>query len=332
MPSNRSLDALVAAARMYYEEGRSQRDVARALGLSESAVSRTLAAARDAGVVRIVIHDPRLLVDRVPRLEARLEETFGLSGAWVGTGASDLGPTEIVARLGAQLFSDRLWSMRRVGLSWGSTISRLVEVIEAQPPSPDLELLPLVGGSSELDTAPSGTTSLYTLAQKLGVRARRIDAPAITESPETCAAILRESTVRSALDLAATADTAWAGIGSVGVPGGSSERLLAAMRLSADEVAQVRAENPAGDFCGRFFDDEGKPLVGPTSTRVIGIDFDALRAVPTVVGLAGGTGKARGVLAALRTGVIDIAVLDAELADEVLRRHAATSRATARVR
>jgi DNA-binding transcriptional regulator LsrR (DeoR family) len=53
---------------------------------------------------------------------------------------------------------------------------------------------------------------------------------------------------------------------------------------------------------------------------VIGVTFDDLRSVPTVIGLAGGAGKARGVLAALRTGVIDVAVLDAELATEVLRR------------
>lgn len=322
MPSTRSLDVLVAAARMYYEEGRSQRNVAHALGISESAVSRTLAAARDAGVVRILIHDPRLEVDRSAHLEARLERTFGLAGAWVGTGAGELGPIEVVAKLGAQLFADRLWSMRRVGLSWGSTIARLVEVVEAQAAPTDLELLPLVGGSSALETAPSGTTSLYTLAQKLGVRARRIDAPAITESPETCAAILRESSIRSALESATTVDTAWAGIGSVGVVGGSSERLLAAMRLTPQERDAVRQENPAGDFCGRFFDDDGIPLTGPTSTRVIGVDFDDLRRIPTVVGLAGGIAKVRGVLAALRSGVIDLAVLDAELAAEVLRRAA----------
>ena len=322
MPSTRSLDVLVAAARMYYEEGRSQRNVARALGISESAVSRTLAAARDAGVVRILIHDPRLEVDRSAHLEARLERTFGLAGAWVGTGAGELGPTEVVAKLGAQLFADRLWSMRRVGLSWGSTIARLVEVVEPQAAPTDLELLPLVGGSSALETAPSGTTSLYTLAQKLGVRARRIDAPAITESPETCAAILRESSIRGALESATTVDTAWAGIGSVGVSGGSSERLLAAMRLTSEERDVVRQENPAGDFCGRFFDDDGVPLAGPTSTRVIGVDFNDLQRIPTVVGLAGGIAKVRGVLAALRSGVIDVAVLDAELAAEVLRRAA----------
>ncbi len=315
------MDVLIAAARLYYEEGRSQRAVAEALGISESSVSRTLAAARDAGVVRVIIHDPRLPVDRVPYLEARLQRAFGLSAAWVGTGASDLGPSEVVARLGARLFADRLWSMRRVGLSWGTTIGQLVEAVEPQPAPAELELLPLVGGMSTLDAAPSGTTSLATLAQKLGIRARRIDAPAIVESPETCAAILRESTVRDALERATTVDTAWAGIGAVGVPGGSSEQLLAAMRLTPQERAQVDEADPAGDFCGRFLDEAGVPLDGPTANRVIGVPFEALRTIPTVVGLAGGIAKARGVLAALRSGVIDVVVLDSELATEVLRRN-----------
>jgi DNA-binding transcriptional regulator LsrR (DeoR family) len=323
MPSTRSLDVLIAAARLYYEEGRSQRGVAQALGISESSVSRTLAAARDAGVVRVIIHDPRLQVDRVPHLEARLKRAFGLADAWVGTGASELGPTEVVAKLGARLFADRLWSMRRAGLSWGTTIGQLVEAVDTQAAPAELELLPLVGGMSTLDAAPSGTTSLATLAQKLGARARRIDAPAIVESPETCAAILRESTVRTALELATTVDTAWAGIGAVGVRGGSSEQLLAAMRLTDHERELVEAADPAGDFCGRFFDDDGVPLSGPTANRVIGVQFDDLRRIPTVVGLAGGAGKARGVLAALRTGVIDVAVLDSELAAEVLRRQSA---------
>jgi DNA-binding transcriptional regulator LsrR (DeoR family) len=326
MPATRSLDLVIAAARLYYEEGRSQRDVARALGISESSVSRTLSAAREAGVVRILIHDPRLQVDRAPQLEARLERTFGLAGAWVGTGAAGVGPMEVVAKLGAQLFGDRLWTMRRIGLSWGATIGRLVDAIEPRVASPELELLPLVGGMSALEAAPSGTTSLSTLAQKLGVRARRIDAPAIVESPQTCAAILRESSVRKALELSTTVDTAWAGIGAVGVPGGSSEQLLAAMRLTPDEVAAVRAADPAGDFCGRFFDDDGVALTGPTASRVIGVGVDDLRKIPTVVGLAGGIEKARGVLAALRSGLVDIAVLDAELAAEVLQRHVTGSR------
>ena len=50
MPAPRHHSVLVKAARLYYLEDRSQADVARALGVSRSSVSRILAAAREQGV------------------------------------------------------------------------------------------------------------------------------------------------------------------------------------------------------------------------------------------------------------------------------------------
>ncbi len=52
----------------------------------------------------------------------------------------------------------------------------------------------------------------------------------------------------------------------------------------------------------------------PTSERVRGVTLDDLRAVSCVIGLAAGEEKVRGVLAALRTGVLDVLVLDLALA------------------
>ncbi len=44
MAATRSIDTLVRAARLYYEEGLSQGEVARRMGLSGATVSRVLAA------------------------------------------------------------------------------------------------------------------------------------------------------------------------------------------------------------------------------------------------------------------------------------------------
>ena len=49
---------MLAAARLYYLENRSQSEVARVLSVSPSSVSRILTAARDQGLVEIRIHDP----------------------------------------------------------------------------------------------------------------------------------------------------------------------------------------------------------------------------------------------------------------------------------
>ena len=57
MPAPRDRSALVKAARMYFLDGQSQDEVARALGTSRSNVSRMLSAARAQGIVEIRVHD-----------------------------------------------------------------------------------------------------------------------------------------------------------------------------------------------------------------------------------------------------------------------------------
>ena len=76
MPAPRDRAALIKAARMYFLDGRSQDDVARALGTSRSNVSRMLSAARTQGIVEIRVHDQ---TTREKELETALRERFELA-------------------------------------------------------------------------------------------------------------------------------------------------------------------------------------------------------------------------------------------------------------
>lgn len=317
MATTRSIDTLVRAARLYYEEGLSQGEVARRMGLSGATVSRVLAAARDRGIVEVRIHDPRSPVRRVADLERRLVERFGLSEARVGTpngGPADA--LQLVGRLAADLFGERLAQMRRIGLSWGSTLESFVAEVPERVAA--VQVLPLAGGNPGLDTAGPGGTLVQALARRCGVQPSRFLAPAIVESPQTKAAIASETAIRTALELAAQVDHAFVGIGTFGVR--SSVTIVEDMKLSEAELATFLAQKPAGDLSGRFFDDAGTELGPPTSDRVIAVTLDDLRRVPCVIGLAAGAEKARGVLAALHTGVLDVVVLDLPLAGAVLLR------------
>ena len=69
MPAPRDTALVVRAARLYHEQGRSQTEVAKELGLSRSNVSRILSQARERGIVEITIHDP----DGPPRRDEALE-------------------------------------------------------------------------------------------------------------------------------------------------------------------------------------------------------------------------------------------------------------------
>ena len=283
-----------------------------------------LAAAREQGLVEIRIHDPRQQVVRDEDAERELIETFGLTDARVGVVAEGLAAPSVVGKLGATFFLERLDRMNRVGLSYGSTIGRVVSEIPTLDEPAHFTLLPLVGGLPTHDTASAGGTLIQTLARKCGVDVIRLIAPAIVESPETCAAFKRESSIQSALAAAATVDHAFVGIGSYGVR--TSLSIVASMKLSPEEMAAFTSAKPAGDICGRFVDDEGRPLGPPTSERVIGITIEQLREVPMVVGLAAQIDKVRGVLATLRAGVVDVAVFDRELARAVVAQNAREGR------
>jgi len=63
----------------------------------------------------------------------------------------------------------------------------------------------------------------------------------------------------------------------------------------------------------RFFDAAGQ-VAGEVDRRTIALEWDALRAIPTVIAVAAGAHKAAAVAGAARTGVIDVLVTDDGLA------------------
>lgn len=316
MPAPRPQDVLVKVARLYYLEDRSQGDIAKQLGVSRSSVSRILTSAREQGVVEIRIHPPGQLT-RVGELEDAFTREFGIAEPRIVRRPTGRAPIDIVGEMAARVFESQVAHLSTVGLSWGYTISQFVEHVSLEPIYRDLHLFPLAGGMPTGDTGPSGNTSLETLAHKCGATAYRFESPSVVESRQTWQALSGESAIVAAIERAANVRMAVIGIGSYGVR--SSARVMEAMGLNPDEKAETEARHPAGDLNGRFFDIDGVPLGPPTSERVIGVSMEQLAKVPQVYGLCGGVDKARGLVGALRTGVLDGVVVDEDLAAAALK-------------
>ncbi|NIJ13494.1 DNA-binding transcriptional regulator LsrR (DeoR family) [Saccharomonospora amisosensis] len=312
MPPPRDQQLLVKAARLYYEEGRSQNEVATALQVSRSSVSRMLAAARERGIVRIQINDP---TGRDMDLESELTARFGLRDCRVAEIHSDDRPLSRVGDLGARWLLDNLHPGQQVGVSWGHGLQAVVQHIPDEG-GLDVEVLPLVGGLSAVDSAISGEELVRDLAGRLGGRFQRLHAPALLTSKAGRDVLLAEPSIKRTLDAARRVQVALVGIGSAGH--GSSASLVKAMNLSDTERQGFEAAHPAGDVCARFFDAEGKAILGPTDNRVLGVSLADLATIPLVAGVAAGPEKAGGVLGALRTRVLDVLVCDSSLARALL--------------
>lgn len=75
---------------------------------------------------------------------------------------------------------------------------------------------------------------------------------------------------------------------------------------------------------GRLFAADGTDVT-TIDDRVIAVTLDQLRRAATTVGVARGAERARAVRAACAAGILDIAIIDRALADEILAEAAGTS-------
>ncbi|MBI3628687.1 MAG: MarR family transcriptional regulator, partial [Candidatus Rokubacteria bacterium] len=133
---------MVRCLELYYRQQRSQKDIARALGVSAATVSRLLKRAFDEGLVRVELDLPR-----IPRLEAALVDTYGLREAVVvATG----GRGDIREELGlaaAGYFESVAANGMRIGLSCGFTLYQMIRSLRDRR-FRGLKLYPLSGEST----------------------------------------------------------------------------------------------------------------------------------------------------------------------------------------
>ncbi len=313
-------ELLAHVASLYYERNWNQLRIAKALGLSRSMISRLLSEARKKKIVRISIEWP---IRTVRDLEDRLVAEFGLREARV-LDVENLPYSELVSwlgKLGAMELVRHLRDGMTVAVTWGITLWELVQALPAHsyPHLRVVQCLGALGGSHPCDTP----AIVRRLAEALGAQSYYLHAPLIVESEEIAQRLREERMIREVLDLARRADLLLVGIGT-------TESEISSLKrsgfLSEEDLAWLRGQGVVGYLCARYLGLDGRPIPTPFDQRTIGLTLEEIRQIPRVFAVAGGTLKARAILAALRSGLIDILVTDKGAASEALRIHTGNRR------
>src|SRR5215469_10334639 len=121
-------DRLVrAVARMYYEDGRNQLEIASSLKVSRGTVSRLLRKAEDLGVVRTTVTPP---VGTFVDLEELLEQKYGLAQVIIGRAAINSAEStrEAAGAAGAHFLGTTLHAGSVIGVaSWSASLASMVD-------------------------------------------------------------------------------------------------------------------------------------------------------------------------------------------------------------
>jgi len=303
---------MAKVADLYYLRNLTQQEIADRLGMSRPAVSRLLQRARVEGVVRIEVNPPE---ESHHDLARELEERFGLREAIVVAGRAE-SPTLTRRALGqaAARYLDRCLKGREiVGVSWGTTLSEVVHKVRARPLR--VTVVPLVGGAGQVTPGVHANDLARRLAQLYQGEVHLLHAPAVVASPEVQEALCSDPSIRRALELARRAHVALVGVGAL-VP---SSTLVQSGYFSIRELAALRERGAVGDVCTRPYTREGLPVDDVLQRRIVAVQFDDLRRIPTVIAVAGGLEKAEAILGLLRGELVDVLVTDHVAARAILR-------------
>ena len=308
---------LVKAAELYYYSRRSQAEIGRTLGVSTPTVSRILQEAMERGVIEVRVRD---ILVRSSETEATLKRTFGLVDAVVVDMPQDADLNFLRKLLGtkaSELLPRFCERGSTVGIGCGVTVREMIESLDRSRRFPDLRIVPLMGGWGKEEPERETNRLASSMGSILGCAFFYLLAPAIVSSPAVRDVFLAEPQIQLTTKLWNTVDTAIFSIGpELDAPAYS---YIPREYLDLEKAAKAGG---VGDVLGRIIDEKGKELALPFNEHLMSIPFATLLKIPRRVGIGGGAQKCRGVLAALRGGLVNILVTDYETGSYILQMEA----------
>jgi DNA-binding transcriptional regulator LsrR (DeoR family) len=299
-------ELLYRAAQLYYLEDANQADIAQQLNTSRTTVSRLLAEARAAGIVRIEVVDPASL--RSGQLAADLRRALGLRAAYVTPSDTGRQVGPVLARAVSEaLAATDLKAGEALLVSSGATLYAVAQ--QPLPSLPGVLVAPTVGGVDEPGEPYQTNEIARAIAVKVHGSPVLLYAP-LAPSEGLYRMLLEESSTRRVTSLWTDASVALLGIGAP-----PRTRELRPSVLARDDALLTAA---VGDICARPFDGDGHPLPFPGSDRLMAMGLEDLTRVPWSIGVAVGLDKVPAILAAVKAGWVNTIVTDAPTARALL--------------
>lgn len=316
---------LVQCLELYYRQGRNQKDIARALGVSAATVSRLLKRAFDEGIVRVELDLPR-----AEELESALVARFGLTDAVVVASGGRADVREELGVAAAGYFEKVATNGMRVGLSCGYTLHQTIRALHERR-FRDLALYPLSGESTLklVDLSPNTLVGMMAAKYRPHVTAYALPIQhllSLREVERERRRLLRDAEVRRVYESARSVDVALVGVGQISEETHGFCSLAESYGVS---VRRLRELGVVGEINYQPFDADGRIVDRPElrilMRRVLSVEGERLQELSRrddrhVIAVAGGRSKIDAVRAALRGGFVNVLVTDQDVASAVTRK------------
>jgi len=303
---------LVKVATMYYEEGLTQAEIAKKMGVSRSLISKMIIDAKKDGIVEVFIKsDTAYTVD----LERKLEEKYQLKGAVVVDTAhlNDNEIETIISQTAALYLKKISKDVKSIGVSWGGSLRKMIDCFPYTNQK-DTVVYPLVGGVGDEHVEVQANQLCSDLARKMRGQNKYLYAPISVRNPQLKKEILSIQSLSNVLEEAKEVDLALVGLANP-FKNSTMEKLGYINEEIKEELEKCRVK---GDINWRFFDENGQENGIELNQNIIGVELADLKKIPKIFAIVYGEEKVEPIHLALENKLLNIIVTTDKVAEELL--------------
>ncbi len=297
--------------RRYFAEMKTKIEIAEELGVSRFKVARLIDEAIEQEYVKFLFPKQQLLDKEIA---SNICEKYHLQDAIVlSVSESWSSHEQLNEKLGgitASYLSNTLTEGMKIGVAWGRVLSSTVSQLTSLP---TLDVVQLSGVHPGIEFSQGPIDLIHKIAAISNGKAHPmyvpmwVDDESLAEKLASDQAVLDTQQYYSQLDVVITGIGAW--------KTGSS---------SLCDIFPVPWQKPlfeqdiTADVCVTLLNGQGEVLDSPMSRLGFGISTEQLRNTRQVIGVAGGEEKFAGVVASLRSGLLDVLITDFDTAIKLL--------------
>jgi len=232
-------------------------------------------------------------------LEAELAERLNLEQIIIipGDSEADSAVQREIGRAAAGVLGQHLVDNMIVAVSGGSTMAKVAEAINFNAPT--TVVVPARGGLGEVVEYQANTIAAR-MAGKLGGRYRLLHIPDGVSEEMLEAILAGDANLRTVSEVIKQANILVHGIGE-------ASPMAERRGMPAETIAEIERRQAVGEALGQYCALPGE-IVYVTSS--IGLRLDDLAGIDKVIAVAGGSAKAKAILAVAGTGGQDVLVTD----------------------
>lgn len=300
------LELALAVARRSLLGDESKVDIARSLGISRFKVARLLSLAKSSGLVHIEIREPS---PSPGSLAEQLRQRYRLGECHVVPSVGEQHLIAVIGEVAAAALERIVTEDDTLGLPWSRAVHHAVRGLQHLPRVPVVQLtgsLIIPGQSTAFDLV----RNVAAITDGVGYA---FQAPLIMPTADGADAVRRHEDVRRAMDAIESVTIALCSIGSWS-PGASTIY----DQIPDPDRESVREAGAVAEVMGILFAEDGGPVSADLGRRLVTIGFEQLRAIPTVIAMSHGIQRAAATRAVLRSGMVDVLLVDDELAVALL--------------